>query len=232
MKANSVLTLSLILCCLSAQQYCYAGEADVLREFLKTRRAKTTIINHGLAASEKQRSVSELIVPQAGSKENDKISALPEQPSAVRFNQYAGYVTVDANAGRALFYYLAESSGDPSTKPLVLWLNGGKHTHHTHVTRIAKRRNVLISNASLLHANLVKSLISYFSCLRIYCVIMSWLCFLRAYHVSFVVFVYNWYIGPGCSSLGAGAMIELGPFRVNNDGKTLWLNQFAWNNGT
>jgi len=38
--------------------------------------------------------------------------------------------------------------------------------------------------------------------------------------------------GPGCSSLGAGAMAELGPFRVNPDGKTLSRNKHAWNNGT
>ncbi|KAF9622652.1 hypothetical protein IFM89_032573 [Coptis chinensis] len=37
--------------------------------------------------------------------------------------------------------------------------------------------------------------------------------------------------GPGCSSLGYGAMEELGPFRVNSDGKTLYRNDFAWNNG-
>ncbi|KAF7028605.1 hypothetical protein CFC21_040496 [Triticum aestivum] len=36
--------------------------------------------------------------------------------------------------------------------------------------------------------------------------------------------------GPGCSSLGAGAMQELGPFRVNPDGKTLSRNRHAWNN--
>ncbi|KAL1161428.1 hypothetical protein V6Z11_A07G133100 [Gossypium hirsutum] len=35
--------------------------------------------------------------------------------------------------------------------------------------------------------------------------------------------------GPGCSSL-IGAMTELGPFRVNNDGETLFRNNFAWNN--
>ncbi|XP_076883797.1 serine carboxypeptidase-like 40 [Bidens hawaiensis] len=35
--------------------------------------------------------------------------------------------------------------------------------------------------------------------------------------------------GPGCSSLAYGAMQELGPFRVNSDGKTLFRNQFAWN---
>ncbi|XVE49169.1 hypothetical protein DITRI_Ditri01bG0060700 [Diplodiscus trichospermus] len=35
--------------------------------------------------------------------------------------------------------------------------------------------------------------------------------------------------GPGCSSFGNGAMLELGPFRVNPDGKTLSYNQYAWN---
>ncbi|XP_028776300.1 serine carboxypeptidase-like 40 isoform X1 [Neltuma alba] len=35
--------------------------------------------------------------------------------------------------------------------------------------------------------------------------------------------------GPGCSSLGYGAMQELGPFRVNSDGKTLQTNKYAWN---
>ncbi|KAK1370974.1 Carboxypeptidase [Heracleum sosnowskyi] len=35
--------------------------------------------------------------------------------------------------------------------------------------------------------------------------------------------------GPGCSSLGVGAMQELGPFRVYSDGKTLYKNAFAWN---
>ncbi|WCJ41538.1 Serine carboxypeptidase 1 [Euphorbia peplus] len=36
--------------------------------------------------------------------------------------------------------------------------------------------------------------------------------------------------GPGCSSFGYGAMEELGPFRVNGDGKTLFRNKYAWNN--
>nr|XP_043625817.1 serine carboxypeptidase-like 40 [Erigeron canadensis] len=35
--------------------------------------------------------------------------------------------------------------------------------------------------------------------------------------------------GPGCSSVGYGAMRELGPFRVNSDGQTLHRNRFAWN---
>ncbi|WMV12939.1 hypothetical protein MTR67_006324 [Solanum verrucosum] len=134
MNISSVLSLFLIFCYLSAQQ-CYAGEVDVLREFLKARRVKTTnVISHGVAVAEKQKSVSEFKVPQVGSKENDKISSLPGQPSGINFAQYSGYVTVNADNG------------------------------------------------------------------------------------------------PGCSSFGNGGMVELGPFRVNKDGKTLWLNQFAWNN--
>ncbi|XP_010938742.1 serine carboxypeptidase II-3-like [Elaeis guineensis] len=100
------------------------------------------------------------VYPQQGLKEGDKIGKLPGQPERIDFDQYGGYVTVDAEAGRALFYYFAEAvSADPSSKPLVLWLNGG----------------------------------------------------------------------PGCSSLGYGAMEELGPFRVMSDGKTLFRNPYAWN---
>ncbi|KAH9790465.1 Carboxypeptidase [Citrus sinensis] len=103
---------------------------------------------------------SSIYQPQTGSMEQDKINALPGQPNGIGFNQYAGYVTVDAQAGRALFYYFVESPENSSTNPLVLWLNGG----------------------------------------------------------------------PGCSSFGNGAMTELGPFRVNSDGKTLFQNEYAWNN--
>ncbi|CAA6669101.1 unnamed protein product [Spirodela intermedia] len=36
-------------------------------------------------------------------------------------------------------------------------------------------------------------------------------------------------VRPGCSSLGIGALEEIGPFRVMSDGKTLFSNPFAWN---
>lgn len=60
-----------------------------------------------------------------GQQKMDKIRALPGQPSKVGFKQYAGYVNVHAQDGRALFYWLTEAVGDASTKPLILWLNGG-----------------------------------------------------------------------------------------------------------
>ncbi|GJN09661.1 hypothetical protein PR202_ga27686 [Eleusine coracana subsp. coracana] len=61
-----------------------------------------------------------------GHKESDRVTALPGQPKGVDFAQFAGYVTVDAAAGRALFYYLTEAvgHGSSSSKPLLLWLNG------------------------------------------------------------------------------------------------------------
>lgn len=57
--------------------------------------------------------------------EADRIASLPGQPR-VNFSMYSGYVTVDAAAGRALFYWLIEAAGVPAeSAPLVLWLNGG-----------------------------------------------------------------------------------------------------------
>ncbi|RHN77358.1 putative carboxypeptidase D [Medicago truncatula] len=59
------------------------------------------------------------------SRKSDKVKSLPGQPKGVNFDQYAGYITVDAKARRKLFYYFVESPSNSSTKPLVLWLNGG-----------------------------------------------------------------------------------------------------------
>ncbi|KAG5031877.1 hypothetical protein AAZX31_06G158000 [Glycine max] len=54
----------------------------------------------------------------------DTIALLPGQPH-VSFQQFSGYVTVDDKKHKSLFYYFAEAETDPSSKPLVLWLNGG-----------------------------------------------------------------------------------------------------------
>ncbi|KAL5995234.1 hypothetical protein ACLOJK_025292 [Asimina triloba] len=71
---------------------------------------------------------NDVIVPQlpGSSKESDKIVKLPGQPhDNVDFAHYGGYITVDEEAGRALFYYFAEATrSQHAAKPLVLWLNG------------------------------------------------------------------------------------------------------------
>ncbi|KAK1323066.1 hypothetical protein QJS10_CPA02g01370 [Acorus calamus] len=91
--------------------------------------------------------------------EMDRVSQLPGQDFNVNFASYAGFVTVDEVAGRALFYWFFEAENDPASKPLVLWLNGG----------------------------------------------------------------------PGCSSIAYGVAEEVGPFHVNPDGKSLYLNKYSWN---
>lgn len=58
----------------------------------------------------------------------DKIKSLPGQPKGVDFAQYAGYITVNKAEGRELFYYLAESPKNSSSKPLIVWFNGGVYT--------------------------------------------------------------------------------------------------------
>ncbi|KAJ9129452.1 hypothetical protein P3X46_033825, partial [Hevea brasiliensis] len=55
--------------------------------------------------------------------ELDRISALPGQPK-VTFSQFSGYITVNEEHGRALFYWFIEATSIPYKKPLVLWLNG------------------------------------------------------------------------------------------------------------
>ncbi|KAI3461198.1 hypothetical protein Pfo_017861 [Paulownia fortunei] len=141
--------------------FCNANQANYLHRLLKSRRSQSFSISDSWSQLHAERDYSPVfLAPQDGLMQADKITKFPGQPDNVDFDQYAGYVTVDPHAGRALFYYFVESPTNSSTNPLVLWLNGG----------------------------------------------------------------------PGCSSFGFGAMEELGPFRVSNDGKTLFRNNFAWNN--
>ncbi|PRW44859.1 Serine carboxypeptidase 24 isoform B [Chlorella sorokiniana] len=54
----------------------------------------------------------------------DFVPSLPGAPPS-KLRIFAGYVTVDEDAGRALFYTFVESTRSPKDDPLVLWLNGG-----------------------------------------------------------------------------------------------------------
>ncbi|XWS73771.1 hypothetical protein CRYUN_Cryun02cG0157800 [Craigia yunnanensis] len=160
MKLVAYTWMLLCICLLGLLTCGEANQAETLRSFLRSKLSRKPSPAHSLTWFHKKTGYSpNCIQPQDGSMEADKIGALPGQPNDVGFNHYAGYVTVNSRAGRALFYYFAESPENSSTNPLVLWLNGG----------------------------------------------------------------------PGCSSL-TGAMTELGPFRVNSDGKTLFRNKYAWNN--
>lgn len=159
------IVLAVVHLLVTAECYSIGGKKfDPLESVIKTQKQKRQNNNaQTMSVQDLSTEYSPVYIgPQDGLKDADKISALPGQPEGVKFAQFSGYVTVDPKAGRALFYYFAESAETPSDKPLVLWLNGG----------------------------------------------------------------------PGCSSFGNGGMMENGPFRVNPDSKTLWLNKYAWNNGT
>ncbi|XP_076887192.1 serine carboxypeptidase 1-like [Bidens hawaiensis] len=152
MKITLVCLIQLCLLILAQR---VRNQIDPLSKFREVQRLKhKTYDNTNLIADD----FVVRVESQDGLKAADKISKFPGQPRTPSFNQYSGYVTVDSNHGKALFYYFAEATIEASTKPLVLWLNGG----------------------------------------------------------------------PGCSSLGGGAMMELGPFRVNEDGKTLSSNNYSW----
>ncbi|RHN68889.1 putative carboxypeptidase D [Medicago truncatula] len=140
--------------------YSKASQTDKLDEFILSRTSQNPpkTLSWEEEDASKTDSSAPYVTPQEGLRQADKIDTLPGQPYGVNFDQYSGYVTVNPEAGRELFYYFVESPYNSSTKPLVLWLNGG----------------------------------------------------------------------PGCSSLGYGAFQELGPFRINSDGKTLYRNQYAW----
>ncbi|GMP57171.1 hypothetical protein CsSME_00021366 [Camellia sinensis var. sinensis] len=91
--------------------------------------------------------------------ESDKVLNLPGQPSSPPLSHFSGYITVNQDHGRALFYWFFEAQSHPSIKPLLLWFNGG----------------------------------------------------------------------PGCSSIGYGAAVELGPLRVDASGSGLEFNKHSWN---
>ncbi|XP_010468225.1 PREDICTED: serine carboxypeptidase-like 33 [Camelina sativa] len=57
---------------------------------------------------------------------SDKVVNLPEQPSSPKVSHFSGYVNVNQENTRSLFFWFFEAlSESPSTRPLVLWLNGG-----------------------------------------------------------------------------------------------------------
>nr|ABR16596.1 unknown [Picea sitchensis] len=167
LAAESLILFVLLGTAIAAPSHQRTTQGDALRVWRNNRRYKS----HGLQTTNwgldnaliSFRNESEYLTEskaEGHTQEADYLPhGLPGQPMGIKFRQYSGYVTVDAKAGRALFYYFTEAVRDPSKQPLVLWLNGG----------------------------------------------------------------------PGCSSLGFGAMAEVGPFRVNPDGKTVHFNRYTWN---
>ena len=70
-----------------------------------------------------------IAMTNAGSLEDDEVTSLPGfENEDLCFKHYAGYLPTDLSKqsnGKNLFYWYTEAVSDPSTKPLILWLNGG-----------------------------------------------------------------------------------------------------------
>ncbi|TYJ98420.1 serine carboxypeptidase [Cucumis melo var. makuwa] len=81
---------------------------------------------------------------------SDKIISLPGQPP-VGFHQFSGYLHVDDQKHRALFYYFVEAEIDPASKPLVLWLNGG--SVHSYILPLIRENGPFRPNGEVLVKN-------------------------------------------------------------------------------
>jgi len=134
MRIDAYLTHLIFLLLVSvAVLHAHASQQAQLEKFILSRRARTSSSEASLNgwSGVSVRSSLQVQAGYSGSDQSalkaaDKIPALPGQPEGVDLDQYGGYVTVDDKNGRALFYYFVEAPQDASSKPLLLWLNGGQ----------------------------------------------------------------------------------------------------------
>lgn len=56
---------------------------------------------------------------------NDLVTNLPGLPDVPNFDIYSGYLDIPNSLGKSLHYVFVESQNNPTTDPLLLWLNGG-----------------------------------------------------------------------------------------------------------
>jgi serine carboxypeptidase-like clade II len=129
MRSISACFFVLLIVCLLGSHANSSQEAR-LREFILSRRSSGSAFSAHDESASASTATSRLRseysgTDQSAQKAADKITALPGQPGGVGFDQYSGYVTVDEESGRALFYYFVEAARDAAAKPLLLWLNGG-----------------------------------------------------------------------------------------------------------
>lgn len=54
-----------------------------------------------------------------------EITNLPGVPAEAKFRMFSGYISVDAENSRKLFYWFVEAESNPSSSPVTLWSNGG-----------------------------------------------------------------------------------------------------------
>ena len=74
--------------------------------------------------------------PVGSSREADKVESLPGWAGPLPSAQYSGYLDVPLKTGGKkdihIHYWLSESESEPSTDPVVFWMNGGTLPPHAH----------------------------------------------------------------------------------------------------
>jgi len=63
--------------------------------------------------------------PQIITKHQDEITHIPGLETRLKSKHFGGYINVDKEHGRNLYYYFVTSQRNTKKDPLVLWLNGG-----------------------------------------------------------------------------------------------------------
>ncbi|KAJ0041992.1 hypothetical protein Pint_17225 [Pistacia integerrima] len=61
---------------------------------------------------------------EAQQRATDRVTNLPGQPPG-SFQHYSGYIQLQTQNEKAMFYWFFEAQTEPALKPLVIWLNGG-----------------------------------------------------------------------------------------------------------
>ena len=56
---------------------------------------------------------------------DDLVTSLPGVPVVPNFDIYSGYLDIPNSKGKSLHYVFVESQNNPTTDPVLLWLNGG-----------------------------------------------------------------------------------------------------------
>ncbi|GJN06777.1 hypothetical protein PR202_ga24534 [Eleusine coracana subsp. coracana] len=66
-----------------------------------------------------------LVLGPVASSAAHRVTHLPGFDGPLPFSLETGYIEVDEGNGVHLFYYFVESERDPTSDPVVLWLQGG-----------------------------------------------------------------------------------------------------------
>jgi hypothetical protein len=110
--------LSILLVAAVAPSHQLTSQGDALQSWRNATRYRShTVQWESQSATISFKNDSEYLTEGPPQQADYLPQGLPGQPTGFKFRQYSGYVTVNAKAGGALFYYFAKVTQNPSKKP-------------------------------------------------------------------------------------------------------------------